>query len=99
MEVGRIKELYERLKKLPVSELAKQDVGSFMLYDTLLAGCANRAADGETVDISKAPVPSRELFGQIIALRQKSNLTADERAYLEHFDLLEEIRSALLSQK
>jgi hypothetical protein len=95
MNRAHIKELYERLRALPVSQMAKQDIGSFMLYDALLAGYASRAAEGEVVDPSVVSVPSEETVAQINLLRGKEDLTADEKAYLSHFDLLEEIRSAL----
>lgn len=95
MHGSSIKKLYERLKNLPVSNLAKQDIGGFMLYDSLLAGCASRAGNGEVISKSEIPEPGEELTTQISTLRQKNDLTSGERAYLEHFDLLEEIRSVL----
>jgi hypothetical protein len=89
-----VTQLYGRLRTLPWPALGK-NVGDFALYDTLLAGCADRVARGEPLDVPKVPVPDQGTLSQVKLLRKKAELTQAERAFLEYFDLLEEIRYAL----
>ena len=92
--MSNVKQLYERLRALPWPVLARS-VGDFALYETLLTGCADRFARGGLVDTSKIPAPDEETIARVNLLRKKNALTQEERAFLEYFELLEEIRSAL----
>jgi hypothetical protein len=89
-----IEPLYQRLRALPWPVLAK-NVGDFALYEVLLVGCAVRAARGSLVDVSEVPGPDEQTVSIISVLREKSNQSENEKAFLEYFDLLAEIRSAL----
>jgi hypothetical protein len=93
-----VKLLYERLRALPSPALAKS-VGDFALYESLLAGCADRVVRGGLLDVSKIPVPDAETVAYASELRAKSNHTSEETAFLGYFDLLEEIRLALIGQR
>lgn len=89
-----IKTLYERLRALPRPSLANR-IGDFPLYESLLAGCADRVAGGGLLDLSRVPAPDAETATQVEQLRRKGNCTEEELAFLEYFDLLEELRLAL----
>jgi hypothetical protein len=65
------------------------------LYESFLAGCANRMARGAPVDVDKIPEPDAGTLEYVVALRKKVMRTQDEQEFLDYFDLLEEIRSAL----
>ena len=95
--MNKVKVLYERLRALPWPALAPS-VGHFPLYESLLAGCANRMARGAPVDVAKIPEPDAETVEYVNALRAKGARAQDEQAFLEYFDLLEEIRSALMGR-
>lgn len=92
-----IKELFDRLGQAPFPVLAKR-IGDFALYDSLLAGVSKRASRGERVQSSEIPVPDDDTARFVAALRQKSDITQEERAFLEYFELLEQIRVALVRQ-
>ncbi len=49
------------------------NVGDFALYDSLLAGCADRVVRGGLLDVSKIPVPDAETVAYTSELRAKSN--------------------------
>ena len=89
-----VKPLYERLRKLPWPKLAGHS-GDFPLYEALLAGCADRIANGCLLDLSMVPEPDDGTLQAVAKLRAKPSLTDDEREFLEYFALLEEIRVAL----
>jgi len=91
-----VKQLYERLSALPAPVLG-MSIGDFPLYEALLAGCADRVAEGHLLDLSKVPSPDEGTLRAVTELRAKPALTADEREFLEYFDLVEEIRLALVS--
>ena len=93
-----VKLLYQRLRALQWPTLAGS-VGNFALYESLLAGCADRVARGKLLDVSRIPVPDEETVGFVAALRNKENLTSDEACFLEYFDLMEEIRSTLTDER
>jgi hypothetical protein len=95
--MNNVKELYERLRTLPWPALVR-DVGHCALYESLLAGCADRMARGIPVDVDKIPEPDEETARFVAALRAKSTLTHDERAFLDYFELLEQIHAALLGE-
>lgn len=92
-----VKTLYERLRALPWPALAGS-IGDFPLYESLIAGCADRAANGHDVDAATLPRPDAETLTAVAALRAKPTLTAAERAFLEYFELVEQISSALKCQ-
>jgi hypothetical protein len=97
LAMATIQELFDRLRRAPFPRLGKR-VGDFPLYDSLLAGCTERASRGELVPPSEIPVPDDETLKCVAELRQKSDTSPEERAFLEYFDLLEEIRVALHRQ-
>jgi hypothetical protein len=92
-----VNKLYERLRAEPFPVLGKR-VGDFGLYDSLIAGYADRVSKGEHVPRSQVPDADNATLDQVRELRRKANLDPDERAFLEYFELLEELRTALLSE-
>ena len=80
-----VKLLYDRLRALQWPTLAK-NVGDFALYESLLAGCADRAVRGGLLDLSKIPVPDAETLAYTSELRAKSNRTSEEVVFLEYLD-------------
>jgi hypothetical protein len=92
--VSEIQELFDRLRRAPFPTLGKR-VGDFPLYDSLLAGCAERACRGEVVPPSEIPVPDDETSRCVAELQQRSDIRQEERAFLQYFDLLEQIRMVL----
>ena len=89
-----VKPLYERFRALPFPALGRS-IGDFPLYEALLAGCASRVANGYLLDLSTVPSPDEDTVKAVAELRAKTSLSADERAFLEYFGLMEEIRIAL----
>jgi len=94
---SQIQELFGYLHRAPFPSLGKR-VGDFPLYDSLLAGCAERASRGEMVLPSEIPVSDDETSKCVAELRQKSDISQEEQAFLDYFDLLEQIRTALHRQ-
>jgi hypothetical protein len=92
--VKHIERLYAKLRALPFRALGK-NIGDFPLYDALLAGLASRAAQGHFVEISEIPAPDEPTISHASMLRKKGDKSPAEMAFLEYFDFLEEIRSAL----
>jgi hypothetical protein len=86
--------LYARLCTLPFPALGKS-IGDFALYDALLASLASRASQGHLISVAEVPVPDEQTITQVTKLRAKGNRSRDETAFLDYFDALEEIRSAL----
>ncbi len=89
-----VKLLYERLCALPAPVLGRT-IDDFALYEALLAGCAHRVAHGYLLDLSTVPSPDEGTLRAVAELRAKPAVLAEERAFLEYFELLEEIRFAL----
>jgi hypothetical protein len=89
-----LRDLYERLRGLPWPTLGAT-VGDFALYEALLAGCADTAVRGGTLDMSKVPEPDEETINKVRVLQKKDDPTSEEKAFLDYFELLEEIRLAL----
>ena len=89
-----VKQLYERLTALPAPVLGRS-IDDFALYEALLAGCAHRVANGQLLDLSTVPLPDEGTLLAVAELRAKATPSPDERAFLEYFNLLEEIRAAL----
>ena len=89
-----MKLLYARLCALRFPSLGRS-IGNFALYDALLAGFASRAAQGCLVNVAEVPVPDEQTITQVTKLRAKGSRSQDEMAFLDYFDALEEIRSAL----
>lgn len=92
--MAAVKQLYERLRALPWPSLGGS-IGDFPLFEALIAGCAHRVANGQFLDRSTVPRPDEGTLKAVASLRAKPSLSTDEQAFLEYFDLLEEIRSAL----
>ena len=95
--MAKIDELFDSLRQQPFPDLGKR-VGDFPLYDSLLAGCAERASRGELIPQSDIPIPDEETARFISELRQKSVTSDEEHAFLLYFDLLEQIRLSLHRQ-
>jgi hypothetical protein len=89
-----VKQLYERLCALRAPVLGRS-IDDFALYEALLAGCAHRVAHGHLLDLSTVPSPDEGTLKAVAALRAKAELSIDERAFLEYFELMEEMRAAL----
>lgn len=89
-----VKQLYERFCALPPPGLGLS-IGDFPLYEALLAGCACRIANGYPLDLSTVPSPDGDTLKAFAEFRAKPSPSPDERAFLEYFDLMEEIRIAL----
>jgi hypothetical protein len=93
-DVKHIERLYAKLRALPFPTLGKS-IGDFPLYDALLAGLASRAAQGHFDENSTIPAPDTPTISHASILRKKDDKSPAEMAFLEYFDLLEEIRSVL----
>ncbi len=89
-----IVDLYDLLRGLPFPALGKQ-MGDFPLYDTLLAGCADRVCRGGHVQPAEVPAPDEETVRQADLLRNRSYLTEEEKAFLEYFEVLDRLRRVL----
>jgi hypothetical protein len=89
-----IRALYARLRVTPFPDLGKR-IGDFVLYDSLLAGCADRAARGEAVPGSEVPVPDEETLRRVDELKRQGHLHDGEAEFLRYFELLEQIRASL----
>jgi len=94
--MNNVKRLYEQLGQLPWPALAAC-VGDFALYESLLVGCADRVAKGHLLDMSKIPAPDQGTVDAVSALRKRPVPTEEEQRFLEYYDLLEQIRVALVS--
>jgi hypothetical protein len=97
-EMRDLKDLYERLRAMRWPALAGS-VGDCALYESLLAGCADRVLRGGLLDVSKVPLPDEETVTHVGMLRAKDDRSPEEIAFLEYFDLLEEIRSLLAGRQ
>jgi hypothetical protein len=95
--MAKINELFDTLRQQPFPDLGKR-VGDFPLYDSLLAGCAERASRGELIPQSEIPIPDAATERFVSELRQKSATSGEEHAFLVYFDLLEQIRLSLRRQ-
>jgi len=69
-----VKRLYERLQALPWPALAGH-VGDFALYESLLAGCANRVVQGHLLDLSSIPQPDTATANAVSEIRTRSQLS------------------------
>jgi hypothetical protein len=74
-----------------VDEPARPAVSDFSLYDALLAGLASRAAQDHFDENSAIPAPDEPTTSYASMLRKKGGKSSAEIAFLEYFDLLEEI--------
>jgi hypothetical protein len=90
-------EIYKKLGQLPFPVLGKE-VGDFVLYDSLLAGCADRLCPGATINASEVPAPDTTSQKHASRLRHKDTLSTDERLFIEYLDLLERLRLAVLKR-
>lgn len=89
-----IAELYKQLLNAPFPRLGGS-VGLFPAYDGDIAGCASRAASGETIDPCTLPTLDEESTEFVAGLRASRNRSAAEEEFLKYFDLLERIRQAI----
>ena len=94
IDMSDLKATCEHIRRLPWPVLAKS-TRDFGLYDSLLMGYADRALHGEHFDSSDIPIPDAETIEFVNGLRTQHRLLADEKAFLEYFDLLEQVRLAL----
>jgi hypothetical protein len=72
-------------------------VGDFGCCDALLAGCMDRASQGQRITATDIPALDKETLRHIVELRRKKTLDEEEQAFLEYVDLLERLRAALAS--
>jgi len=91
---SEIRELYHRFRQTPFPALGRK-VGHFPLYDGFLAGCADRASQGELVPAAEIPDPDDETARCVDELRRKESPNQEEREFLLYFDLLEDLRVAM----
>lgn len=94
--VKTVKALFDELKALPWPSIAGS-VADFALYESLLAGFAERVVKGDLVDLSKLPVPDAGTLGHVERLRARSDLSTDDKNFLNYFDVTERLRSAVSS--
>ena len=92
-----VKSLYERMRATPWPVLASR-VGDFALYESLLAGCADRIVRGGLSDVSKIPTPDEETVATVNKWLARGERSTEEEKFLEYFDLLEELRLLLVGQ-
>lgn len=92
-----IKEFYQAVRSTAFPVIGKR-VGDFPLYDSLLAGCADRASHGRPVLISELPLPDQETLKFIEELRGNHSPTNEEQLFLQYFDMLESLRMALIRE-
>jgi hypothetical protein len=95
--VGEDKSALESLRRRPFPRLGKQ-VGDFPLFDSLLAGVADRYLMGKAVNRAEVPEPDLGTLEAESALRLKARaqLSAEERDFLEYFEHMERVRACLL---
>lgn len=93
-----VKAPYQSLRAMPWPALARS-VGDFALYESLLAGCADQVMRGGLIDVSKVPTPDEGTVTHVRVLRAKADRSQEETAFLEYFDLLEEIRASLAGEQ
>jgi hypothetical protein len=86
-----IRELYERFVDLPFPKVG-YEIGNFPLFDGLVAGSASSYLQGAPVHPAGIDNETRK---DILSLRSKSQLSDDERYFLEYFNALEELRLAV----
>ena len=88
-------DLYRRLRCLPFPTHGKM-IGDFILYDSLIAGCADRISHGGHVLASEVPLPDDQTLREVARVRAKGLLNKEEQQFLEYFELLERLRQLLL---
>ncbi|MFZ2031091.1 MAG: hypothetical protein WAU68_12325 [Vitreimonas sp.] len=86
--------LYKELFAAPFPRLGAS-LGFFAAYDGDIAGFASRAAEGEIIDASLLPEPDAEAVAFASKVRSSVTRTTDEAEFLQYFDLLERLRSAI----
>jgi hypothetical protein len=91
---NRIALLYESFKRLPFPALGGQ-IGDFPLYDSLLAGFAHSFLTGSKPDAASIPLPDSGTIQKVRNLRRKKNLSEEERLFINYFESIESLRSAL----
>lgn len=88
--------LLKELEARPFPRLGRS-IGDFPLYDSLLAGAAERASNSA---VQESPVPEADeaTLAEVQELRGKPTCSVEEREFLEYFDLLEKIRQEISKQ-
>jgi hypothetical protein len=93
--MSKLAELYAVFRTTGFPSMGRE-VGDFSLYDGLLAGCADRAVRGESVAATEIPSPDSGTASAVSRLRQKTDRSDEENAFLRYYELLEQIRELLL---
>lgn len=88
--------LNDRLLQTPFPKLGKE-IGDFALYDSFIAGLASSALKGVAIEVAQLSPADEETLSAVERIRAKDTLSPDEKAFLSYFDLLEEIRVALVN--
>lgn len=84
--------LYGEMRSRPLPRLGKT-LPNFLAYDSALAGALQSASH----DLSPTPLVERDAEADALAteLRQKQLRTRDESEFLEYFDFLDRVLTAL----
>jgi hypothetical protein len=97
IENPTIRELFQYLQTTPIPALAK-NTDHVPLYESLLAGQASRAAQG---DLLTEPIVTLDeaTASEIAKIRSKNELSSEEKEFLEYIDLLNHIEHFLINIK
>lgn len=92
-----IRELYKHMRATPVPVLAK-DTGNILLYESLLAGQASRAAEGELLT---EPITTLDqvTIDEIEKIQSKNQQDDEEKELLVYVELLKHVEHFLLNIK
>jgi hypothetical protein len=90
----RIFELYKQFRDLPFPRLG-HDIGNFVLFDSQVAGGVDSYLHGKPVHEASLAPPDDDTYQDILALREKTELTEEERSFLGYYEVLEELQSAV----
>jgi hypothetical protein len=89
----RLSDLHAKFCAAPFPRLGS--VGFFAAYDGFIGGYASRAAKGETIAASLLPEPDEETVRLVRRLYAAPRRSAEESEFLNYFELVEEVRSAI----
>jgi hypothetical protein len=84
-------ELYSRFLSMRFPALGKS-IGNFPLYDGIVAGAISSYLQGADVHPADIEPPDHQTLDEITALFSKSELSDDEKYFLEYWRTLEELR-------
>lgn len=85
------RELHTTFRRLRFPRLGKV-VGGFPLYDSLCAGLFERIAGGERIAREELPVPDEDVIRFVSEIREKRDLSNEEREFLEYCDLIDKLK-------